>query len=473
MKIKIITLITLTLFPILSLFYNIKGWIYNCFNAYDLGIYPQGIFEIAAFNSFNPYITFRDANTLNDHFTPIVYLAAPFAWISNFNVSGLIIFEWLCYISALLIILRLKKNWTLTEYIISVFMIIFCKGLLAGLSFPIHPDVWAIPVWFLLVYYIKKDSLKGIVLTSILLSLFKESYPFAVIGLSSFYLLIKDYKKFIAILATGISLTILIFVIRPMIIGDAFGHGTPIIKNLVNSPVSAITQALIALDYSVIFKLFYPFIIPIIWISRKEIKNKKHFLFPSLFLIAPLFLLHMLVNKFYFQYATSFCATLLAVVIFSNFIKENAKRPKILILTLVLFVTSSSSIYTKMIKFTFFNKTDKCTISEEKNISTQKLLQNLDEIPLSKIVFSTEGVIPRIIKPGRKIYARNPFGKILDSYDYLLLERNHSGDIYPLSKEQVEAIEYSCKQYFTKVIQSDQFYLLAEGNLPKNCILSN
>ena len=66
---------------------------YNCQNVIDFGIYQQAIYDIWTKFELNPYISVRHIKIFNDHFDPIVYLAAVFVGIVGQNPVSVILFE--------------------------------------------------------------------------------------------------------------------------------------------------------------------------------------------------------------------------------------------------------------------------------------------------------------------------------------------------------------------------------------------
>jgi hypothetical protein len=222
---------------LLILLSNIKGILFNCFHAYDFGIYQQGIFNIAAGESLNPFISVRGLNTFNDHFMPVLFLAVPFVWLFNFSPISLIFFEWLWFAILLFLIWKnySKKNKSIALY--SIALAVFSKGILTGLEFPIHPGTWSMPIWFLLIKNIRNNNEKNIFVLSIFLCMFREAYPFGTLLLGLYYLTIKRWKL-------GLSLTIFsslylwfVLSLRKSFLGETADYGGKIVKGRFTSPV--------------------------------------------------------------------------------------------------------------------------------------------------------------------------------------------------------------------------------------------
>ena len=128
----------------------------NCFHATDFGIYQEAIYKIAQLGDFNPYLYTRKVNIFNDHFDPIILLAAGFIKIFGQKGSNLIIFEYLFFLGIFAYIFSIK-NLRLEQKLYFSFCILFTKGLLSGLNFPIHPTTWSMFPCFLLPFLIKRN----------------------------------------------------------------------------------------------------------------------------------------------------------------------------------------------------------------------------------------------------------------------------------------------------------------------------
>lgn len=176
-----------------------KNIIFQCVNANDFAIYQQAIFEVAAGNSWNPYLTVRNLHILNDHFDPVFYLAAPLARLMNYSPLSLIIFEWLIFAFSLFLILKLipQKKENKEFWIISVFLI-FSRSLLLGLEAPIHTTTWSMLGALLLPYLLKTKKYNWLYLCLIYLCLCRESYIFMMSALIFYFLVNKNWKHFVA-----------------------------------------------------------------------------------------------------------------------------------------------------------------------------------------------------------------------------------------------------------------------------------
>ena len=267
---------------------NLIALAHNCFNSADLGIYHQAITELSITN-LNPYITVRNLKIFNDHFDPVIFLASFFVEFFDNKPEGTVIFEFLwlllfifCSLVAVYKNCITKKDRQLTPLLLILWMIIFSRGILTGILSPIHPTLWSIVPLFFICKYVKEEKLNGIIFSSLALCLFKEIFPPALISLSIYYALRKKWKYFLPIFLIGVIGTVFCFYLRPLWLGELF----PYDRRLFSSSIKTwLLKVFIKGDYSGIFKLLYPFIIPFIILYKHEIKRAgfKHFFFPSFF----------------------------------------------------------------------------------------------------------------------------------------------------------------------------------------------
>src|SRR5690606_3825620 len=126
--------------------------------------------------SWNPYVPITDLKILNDHFDPAIYIGALFTWIFNFKYFGFIVFEWIWWITSAIFIYFVSDDKKHACW--GVFLVVFSRGLIEGIEFPIHPTTWSMFPAMVFIYFLnKKDYLKAFI-TALLLANFREIYFF-------------------------------------------------------------------------------------------------------------------------------------------------------------------------------------------------------------------------------------------------------------------------------------------------------
>ena len=475
---------------------NILAGIHNCFNIYDLGIYHQAIVELGIDN-LNPYLTVRGIKIFNDHFDPILLLAVFFVRLFGNTLEATILFEFLLFLVFifLLVISVLKQNIEVKNQqkirivLLIIGMIVFSRGILTGILYPIHPTFWSIIPLFFICKYVKQQNLKGLFFSSLALCLFKEIFAPALIFFSFYYALIRNWKYFFSLLLTGVSGCIFAFYLRPLWMGDIFPHADRTLHVLSEgSLLTSFVTFFYRGEYLSALKLLYPFFIPFYLLYKNEIKKEgfKHFSIPLFFLIVPLFGIHFISGELWFQYGPIILGPLLAIIALSSIPMLIINNKKILIFTCLLFFISGLSknrmqsgiairVLEDLIGTNYVEQLagpyKYCSLTTRHRQAIGEVQKALHQIPLDKKILATGRIIPRIISPGRLIYSLGGHSKIQPSYDILLFEENNSNSsMYPMSKEEIKKVKLSCGKFSNKIYIDNSFYYLAKGKFPFTCL---
>ena len=136
--------------------FNIQSVLYNCIHAIDFSIYQQAIYDIASGTSLNPHITIRGISIFLDHFDPVLIFSVPMVWIFGAHPVPLLVFEYFWFIGAAFFLYK-KLPYKLFQ--VALIWLIFCKCILNGLAYPIHPTTWTILPAIMLAYFISKKMI--------------------------------------------------------------------------------------------------------------------------------------------------------------------------------------------------------------------------------------------------------------------------------------------------------------------------
>ena len=326
---------------------NLISVAHNCFAVYDLGIYHQAITEINI-KDLNPYLTVRHIKIFNDHFDPILLLAVPFVRLFGNAPEATILFEFLWYLTFLFLLASTIYKGNLTAQIdqkiklilLIIFMSVFTRGILTGVLFPIHPTFWSIVPLFFICKYVKEQNLKGIFLSCLSLCFFKEVFPPALIFFSLYYALGKNWRYFIPLFSLGVAGCIFAFYLRPLWMGEIHPWSQSILSKIFVDRF--FVNIFIKGDYNGVFKLLYPFIIPLFLLYQKEIKKEgfKHYSIPVLFLILPLFGLHFINGRLWHQYGSITLGPLLTIISLSSIPTIIINNKRILFFVCLLFLAT-------------------------------------------------------------------------------------------------------------------------------------
>ena len=465
------------------LMHNIKSTANNCFNAHDYGINLQAITN-AARGEINPTISIHSLTLFQDHFVPALFLAVPGMWIIN-SAYWPLFCEWffVAFFIFFLLIISLKETSRKSELLLILICLLFNKGLPMALNFPLHPDTWSAPVWALLLRSIYRKKNSSVIFFAFCLFFYKETFSCAIIGLSFFFLLKKDFKMFSLLFFSSLLMLYFNFKIRPGLFGDLYPYSNDVLFSPNESLANALIHRWNRIQKDIPLKLYYPFLIPFFAMSLK--KESFGNLLAGLSLACPLLAILFLYNNFYQHHAAPITAIFVATCVlggaFFNIseIETRFLSPKLKkffplsLLTGSLFLASSSSVYTKYFRHLVNNDYTRCKILDRSE-SNQKLFSHLKGFAPKEKIISTGGVIPIIIPQlpyGVLLHHFHGFNHIVDHYDYVLIEKNGNGDIAPLTSLMLTELLELCQKESKQIMIDDNFYFLAKGNFSKSCTL--
>lgn len=325
---------------------------------------------------------------------------------------------------------------------------------------------------------------------------------------------LANFKLGVGLFILAILMIVFIFYIRPKWWGPTEKYGDGIVSKILNSPVSALIGGASKFNWGS-FSIYYPFIIPLgflfFYLAKRSFRQlsgtaakesigmhigsvrlasnvRSRFLqiflqvsnetplLPVIFLLSPLILIRFITGQFAFHYSAPVMGALLSVIALSElpliFTSSTGRRKWWLVIVTTLFMVSSLSIFTKCYKLVCKEEAQKCVISTTKRQATTQVLELVKKENITdrnKTILSTGGIIPQLISPGRKIYHLGGVGSTLNEYDYLLIEKNNSGDIWPLNNADIEQILKHEKKCREKVIINNSYYYFAAGKFSKHC----
>lgn len=464
--------VTIVLSLILLIF-NIKKLYYQCIGVIDYSIYQQAISELSLWQTWNPYLTIRDIFIFNEHFDPIIYLAVPFFELLDHSPYSLVVFEWFWFISFALLCIKNSRLDSKKEFYLVIALLFGLRPILSGFAFVGHPVTWAVVPLLFLVRGLYKDNFRVVIISSVALVVFKETFPFGVFSLSFYYLLRKQSYKFLSLFVIGLFFVLFEMKFREELIGNTFSYGNSFLGEILKDPVRHAIKLFKEFHYGDFFKVLYPFFIPLYFEVKKSISSKSvNAPIVGVFLFTiPLLAIHFIINRYTFHHASKFSAILIGVTVFSGCLKEIVVNKKIFPVVCITFLLSGISWHKKIFKLLILKQSTKCVPSEDRGASRKKMLKKFfSRVNRDSEVFATGGIGPFLIKPGFNIY-HSSFSKIPELTEYIVLERGLFSDIYPLSMEDVEVIRRECLKFPHEIIYEDNFYTFAKGQFPKSCIL--
>lgn len=451
--------------PIIILWNNIQLLLHNCIGATDFSIYQQAIYQIAENFDLNPFITIRNVKIFNDHFDPIIFILAPIVRLFNYHPSTLIIAEWATFYGLLVYILFFEKNLSVSKKLILSLVLLFEKGVLTALNYPIHPTTWSIvPLYFLTRSIVLKNE-KQTLGWSLLLILFKESFCFPILLLGLTKIFLKKKRLGILLMSIGLLSLIFNFFFRSMLFGELVSYGSDLLKGYFQSPIDSFVTLFKGLGYKELLKLFLPSFFLFGFVLKKERIPWKTWL-PIAAIFLPLFGIQFLANKFYFHYSAQLVLPLIVFAIFK--LSEDFMFKRWHIVFLLVFILTGMGRYSKNVRSLTKVQKEECLLSEKNQLAIKEMNSKVrEDIGNSKTIFTTAGIPPMLIKPNMQVYQAGYYSEKRERFDFLLIQKNQTGNTSPYSPDLIKKLIKKCEDGGVEtVIRHDDFFFYAKNPLP-------
>lgn len=460
-------LLTFLFIPIIT---NVKRSSEMFLNAIDFSIYQQALYEIAAGNSWNPYLTIRNLKILNDHFDPAVYLGALWVFIFGESVTGLIIFEWLWFFLAGISLYWMNRNETF-DYKSALFVLFaytFSRGALQGVEFPIHPTTWSILPCVWTIYFLIKEDYKKFIVSFIFLCMFREMYYFTLSGLFIYFLIKREWLKSAASMFGFLLAVIILLKIRPALLGPTVEYDNGVMDMIFKFQVVAMFKKIFSMIYP--WQIFAPavFLIPLGYFNAPDRKKYLDQFLKVFFFILPGFCLHILVGRMVHHQSIPFSIPLYAFLAFHNW-NFLIRRKKLFIFGILFLILCASSRYTRMVKYIFVGSKIHKIDFDGKTKSFEKVKDIIDKLPDGSKIIATGSAVPFLVKAGRKVYQFCNNGPFLDQYDVVVVEKNLQLIMTPLHAGQMKEVEDDCRRIADKVLYEDFFHVVFQGKMTQEC----
>jgi uncharacterized membrane protein len=457
-------------FLFIPLFTNVKRSWDMFLNTVDFSIYQQALYEIAAGNSWNPYLTIRNVNVLNDHFDPAIYLGALWVWLFGESVTGLMIFEWLWFFFGALSLYWINRNETF-DYKSALFVMFaytFSRGALQGVEFPIHPTTWSIVPCIWAVYYLIKGEYKKFIPMFLFLCLFREMYYFALSGVAVYFFLKKEWlKSALSLFGFGV-LVVILLKVRPWLVGPTVEYDNGTMQMIFGFQIVAMFKKIFEMTYP--WQIFAPalFLIPLGYFHAEDRKKYLDQFLRVLFFILPGFCLHILVGRMVHHQSIPFSIPLYVFLAMQNW-NWLFKKKKLFYFSLVFIILCCSSRYTRMVKHLVMGSKVTKIDFDGKRKSFREVEKVINALPEGLDIIATGSVVPFIVKAGRKVYQFCNNGPFLNKYDVVIVEKNRQLIANPLNFDQVDEVERDCRAMADKVLYEDYFNVVFKGNMTQEC----
>ena len=297
------------LFPVL-----VPVWLKTAldrFHNYDLGIFAQALRTIRI-NDLNPFLPALSLPIFNDHFDPILILFAPLARILEPAYAALTVEHLLVILSPLPILLLCGKNPRHTYFVcFGTTYLLFNRGAISALSFPVHPTTWA--SFFIVVLAMAAVARRHwlLMFASVCLMACKEEFPFAVaiIGLGLMWR--RDFRIGTTLLVLAFAWCAVAFGLRPMLAGTTHDYAGRVLTPVLTDPFTTLHGRFGRLgETKRLLQCCLPLVPVFVWVVKRRVSPNWLLLSAAL----PLLAIRFLDGAWGFHYMAPVAALLVAAI---------------------------------------------------------------------------------------------------------------------------------------------------------------
>ncbi len=287
---------------LLIIFFIVPVWIKTAlhqYHSYDLGIFAQALSSISIAD-LNPYIPALDIKLFCDHFDPILILASPLAKIMEPAYAALIVEHLLVLLTPIpVIMLGRGRRELLSLECMAITYLLFNRGIISALGFPVHPTTWASLFFVIIGVGIYAKKWVWVFMASILLMACKEEFPFAVLMLGVGLAFRKQYRVGGGLLVLAALWLIIAFWLRPLFLGNTHGYASRVLTPLVEAPVATLWDRVCCLkEAKRLFQCIVPLIPAAYWLCVNRVQPD----WVMLMAVAPLLAIRFVDGAWQFHY---------------------------------------------------------------------------------------------------------------------------------------------------------------------------
>jgi len=438
-------LVTLVLVPV---------WIKTAlhqFHNYDLGIMAQALHRIRSGN-LNPFLPGLNLPLFNDHFDPIVVLFAPLSRLLEPAYAALTVEHVLILLSPLPVILLCRKQADQLWFAcFATSYLLFNRGIVSALSYPVHPTTWAALFAVILAAAVAARRFALATLAAVLLMGCKEEFPFVVALLGLCLLLRKERKAGSAMLILACAWCIAAFALRPMLVGETHDYAGRVLRPILTHPIETLGRRLREGEG---IRRFVLCILPLLPLALWLRKSRSSPDWTILAAVTPLLAIRFLDGAWKFHYM----APVAALILFTFWRREEARAlPRryaiaaavIAIFTSIGPLAETVSVYASAPELRGPHRAalDEAMTILRRNPGGKALVEgNLTPLLAARPdVFQIGGPQP------------------LQDYRFLMAEKPPAGDPWPLKPSDIlRLIETWRQDSSLRILRDDAFVFLAE-----------
>jgi len=449
-----------------------------CHSHYDLGIYTQAV-SLLDWDNLNPWLTGRQVFIFNDHFDPILIVAAPLKLLLS-PYKAVLVAEALIVSSVVLPVLWLWKLQLLQAHgaVLLASTLLLNSSLITAVRFPVHPTTWAVtPMAWMLAAVIAKRPWHVFWAFNVLCAC-KEEFPFLgiMLGLALWVMGKENRKLGTTIFFVAVSWGLFDFVFRPMLFGAITSYSTESstkgqvsldLTFLLDSPTEyLLTRFTKEGMYSRLLSMLSLTVPLLVWSYRRSGFSK--LIFPLFLILLPMLGIRFLGMSWRHQYG----APLMAAILFLLCpLLIRTKIPRWVFLTTCLILVGTNERHLRfgasVLRPGDHGSPRICPNEAGRLESIERAFDILKADSDRKIL--VEGSFLAYLMPWEKIYSmggpQSPDGHV---YDYVLSEKGFRGTPFPASYERMnELIGLWRNQEGAEIIIDNDYLFFARGNFTR------
>ena len=427
------------------------------YHNYDLGIFAQALHRFSLADP-NPFLGALNARIFSEHLDPVFIPFAPLARVLRPDFAALFAEHLLVLLAPLPVILLARRGripvslaWIAVPYLL------FNRGLLSALDFPVHPTTWAATFAVGFAAALLSGRLALVLPAAVLLMACKEEYPFAVFMAGGVLLFGRGRRTGIWLIAISCVWLALAFILRPWLTGPTQPYAARILDPLVADPLGLLWRRLSdPKPLGRLLELVAPVLPLVVW----QVRSRRGWNLPLLAAALPLLAIRFIDQAWKFHYVAPLGAFAVAAV-FAGDARQRVPRG-VVVLSLVLLAgiaagptAKIAAAYGDRLAPTGAQRTRREALSDA---AARLRADPAGGIRVAGNLFPGLADLPGIFQLGGVQRAAH------GSFRWILAEKPPAGDPWPLTDAELDAMIGRWRR--TKGIRihrDDEGLFLAEG----------
>jgi hypothetical protein len=193
-------------------------------HAFDLGIYSQAVYRLS-WSDPNPWLTVRQIKIFNDHFEPILCVAAPWAKLIEPALAGVLV-ELLFVLASPLSVIWLWKRGVVGAgaAVVAIAYMLHNRGTVSAILFPFHPTTWAILPAAWLGATLLADRRRGVFLSLLVLFCCKQEFPLVGLMAAVAYAWRREFRFALLLAVFSAAWLLGVVYLRPLLLGPVHDY---------------------------------------------------------------------------------------------------------------------------------------------------------------------------------------------------------------------------------------------------------